>query len=162
MNKKPEITSVCCTLYIFNKVSIILKAYISHICLFWFPFNLSCKQNINLTEVFHVSPRLAFSFLPPVSLEIFIADFSSHIFIFSPIHWPTKSDYSSLFLSCTIRVHIPIETPVQDARISSWRNSHILSKSYLRSLISKTKITCIPVFCLIFSLFLVNPFHVSN
>ena len=45
------------------------------------------SQNANLTEAFHVkSPRLAFSFLPPVRFEIFTAGFSSRIFIFPLVH----------------------------------------------------------------------------
>ena len=45
------------------------------------------SRNKNLTEVFHVKPpRLAFSFLPPVRLEIFTAGFSSRIFIFALVH----------------------------------------------------------------------------
>ena len=31
-------------------------------------------------------PRLGFSFLPPVSFEIFTAGFSSRVFIFPPVH----------------------------------------------------------------------------
>ena len=98
MNKKPEITSVCCTFYKCNKISVRKPLVdISQIQLFWFPFSVSCKQNINLTEVFHVKPpRLAFSFLPPVSFEMFTAGFSSRIFIFPPVHWLKKSDCSSL------------------------------------------------------------------
>ena len=97
-NKKPGITSVNCTLYICNKVSIRMPlVVISHFQLFWFPFNVSCKQNINLTKVFHVKPSfLAFSFSPPVSFEIFTAGFSSLTFIFPSIRWLKKSDYSSL------------------------------------------------------------------
>ena len=100
MNKKPRITSACCTLYICTKISIGKPLVdISHIYLSWFPFSVSCKQNINLTEVFHVKPpRLGFSFLPPVSFEIFTESFSSWIFIFSSIHWLKKSDCSSLKL----------------------------------------------------------------
>ena len=96
-----EITSVCCTLYICNKISIRKPlVYISHIQLFWFPFNLFSKLNINLTEVFHIkSPRPAFSFLPPVSFQIFTAGFSSRIFIFPLVHWPKKSDYSGSDIS---------------------------------------------------------------
>ena len=99
MNKKPEITSVCCTLYICKNFQLYRKHFvdISHIQLFWFPLNIFCKQNINLTEGFHVkSPRLAFSFLPPVNFEIFTAGFSSRIFIFRPVHRLQKSDYSRL------------------------------------------------------------------
>ena len=45
------------------------------------------SQNANLTEAFHVkSPRLAFSFLPPVRFEIFTAGFSSRTFIFPLVH----------------------------------------------------------------------------
>ena len=45
------------------------------------------SQNANLTEAFHVkSPRLAFSFLPPVRFEISTAGFSSRIFIFPLVH----------------------------------------------------------------------------
>ena len=45
------------------------------------------SQNANLTEAFHVkSPRLAFSFLPPVRFEMFTAGFSSRIFIFPLVH----------------------------------------------------------------------------
>ena len=57
VNKKLEIASACCTLYICNKSSVRKPLVdISHIQLFWFPFNISCKQNINLTEVIHVKP----------------------------------------------------------------------------------------------------------
>ena len=96
VNKKPEITSVCGILYICNKISITKQLVdMSHVQLFWFPFNVPCKQNINLTEVFHIkSPRAAF--LPTVSFEIFTAVFSSWIFIFPPVHWLKKSDHSSL------------------------------------------------------------------
>ena len=68
---------LCCTLFICNKISIRKPIVdISYIQLFWFPCIVSCKQNINLTEVFHVKPsRLAFPFLPPVSFEIFTAGF---------------------------------------------------------------------------------------
>ena len=55
------------------------------------------NRNANLTEVFHVKPPVKlFSFLPPVSFEIFTAGFSSRIFIFPLAHWLKKSDYSSL------------------------------------------------------------------
>ena len=86
VNKKTEITSACCKLYICNKISIRKHLVgISHIQLFWFHFSVSCKQNINLNEVFHVKqPRLGFSFLPPVSFEIFTESFSSRISSFLP------------------------------------------------------------------------------
>ena len=49
------------------------------------------------TDVFHFKiPRLGFSFLPPVSLKLFSAGFSSRISIFPTIDWPLKSDYFSL------------------------------------------------------------------
>ena len=55
------------------------------------------KQTISATEAFHFKPpRLGFSFLPPVSLEIILCRFSSRISIFPTIDWPLKSDYSSL------------------------------------------------------------------
>ena len=61
VNKKPEVTSVCCTLYVCNKISFRKPLVdISHIQLFGFPFNVSCKQNINLTEVFHIKPPSSF------------------------------------------------------------------------------------------------------
>ena len=45
------------------------------------------SQNTNLTEAFHVkSPRLSFSFLPPVRFEIFTAGFASRIFVFPLVH----------------------------------------------------------------------------
>ena len=48
-------------LYICNKISIRKPLVdISHIQLFWFPFNASPKQNIDLTEVFHVKPPSRF------------------------------------------------------------------------------------------------------
>ena len=54
-NKNAEITSVYCTLYICNKISN-RKPLVdtSHIPLFRFSFNIFCKQNINLTEVFQI------------------------------------------------------------------------------------------------------------
>ena len=84
-----------CTFNICNK-TLIRKPLvnISHIQLFWFPFIVSCKQNINPTEVFHVKSPV-FSFLPPANLEIFTAGFSTRTFIFPPVHWLKKSDYSS-------------------------------------------------------------------
>ena len=98
VNKKPEITSVCCTLHICNKISIRKPLVdISHIQLFWFPFIVSCKQNIYRSQSFSCkASRLAFSFLPSISFEIFTAGFSSRIFIFPPVHWLKKSDYSSI------------------------------------------------------------------
>ena len=55
VNKKPDIIFACCTLYICNKISVGKPlVYISDIWLLWLPFNASCKQNINLTEVFYV------------------------------------------------------------------------------------------------------------
>ena len=64
MNKNPEITSVCSTLHLCNKIipySIILLS------MEWISF----KQTVSITEIFHFkNPRLGFSFLPPVSFEI--------------------------------------------------------------------------------------------
>ena len=60
VNKKPDIT-LSAGRCICNKISIRKPLIdISHIQLFWFLFIVSCKQNINLTEVFHVKPLSSF------------------------------------------------------------------------------------------------------
>ena len=52
------------------------------------------------TEVFQFkTSRLGFSFCHPQALKLFSTVFSSRISIFSPIGWPLKSDYSSLYLN---------------------------------------------------------------
>ena len=112
VNKKLVMTSVCCSLYTLIQCIILLTTHciinkilirkplldISHIQLFWFPFDASCKKKKHKSKrSFSCKvPRPAFSFLAPVSLEIFTAGFSSRIFVFPPVHWLTKSDYSSL------------------------------------------------------------------
>ena len=98
VNKKPEITSVCCTLYICNKISIRKPLVdISHIKLFWFSIQCFLQAKYKSNWSFSCKPpHLAFSFLPPVIFEIFTAAFPSRIFVFLPFHWPTKSDYSSV------------------------------------------------------------------
>ena len=83
----PEITSLCCTLYICNKISIRKSLLdVSHIQLFWFPFSVSSKQNINITEVFHIKyPVQFFHFCHPkafkYSLQVFLVGFSSFLLI---------------------------------------------------------------------------------
>ena len=71
MNEKPEIISVCSTLYVCNKIPVKKPLVdISHVQLFSFLLKVYNKQNINLTEVFHVNPPPGFSFLPHVRFEI--------------------------------------------------------------------------------------------
>ena len=74
-----EITSVCSILYLCNKYPIF--SY------FTLPGMIYFKHtNIIATDVFHFKiPCLGFLFLPPVSLEIFSAGFSSRISIFPTI-----------------------------------------------------------------------------
>ena len=97
MSKKPEISSVCCTLYICNKI--LIRSSCRHIAyaviLNSIPCSLQTKYKSNRNFSCNV-PRLTLSFLPPLSYEIFTADFSSRIFIFTPVHWQKKSDYSNL------------------------------------------------------------------
>ena len=101
MNKKLDITSACCTLYICDKISVRKSLVdISHIQLFWFPFIVAYKQNINLTEIFHLKPSVqGFHFCHPQVLELFTAGFSTRTFAFPPVHWLKKSDYSSVLLT---------------------------------------------------------------
>ena len=55
VNKKTEIISVCCPLYLCHKISIKKPLFdISHIQSFFFQFNVSYKQNTNLNKVFHL------------------------------------------------------------------------------------------------------------
>ena len=91
VNNNLEITSVCSTLYLCNK----MIPYFNHFALHGMIF---FKETISITEVFHFkTPCLGFSFLPPVSFEIFSTGISSRVSIFPPIDWPLKSDYSSLY-----------------------------------------------------------------
>ena len=64
MNKKSEIIFVCAPFHLCNKISVRKPLVgISRIQLLCFPFNVSCKQNANLNEVFHVkSPIKVFHF----------------------------------------------------------------------------------------------------
>ena len=99
VNKKPEITSVCCTSYLWNKISVRKPLFdMLHIQLFCFPLNVSCnkKQNINRTKVSHLKfPSMFFIFVTRkfkiINCRLFWSDF--HL----PT-WPLKSDYSSLSL----------------------------------------------------------------
>ena len=63
------------------------------------------------------------------------------------------------FLGRGIRIHIQILTLDENERFSSLRNSHILvKKCSFFTLISKMKVTCMVIVCVIFSLFIENTF----
>ena len=81
MNNKLDITSVCCTLYLCNKTSVkyhIFNCFDFHSVFFY-------KQNINITEVFHVKLPMSFLFatrkLWNYSLQAFIVIFSSFLLL---------------------------------------------------------------------------------
>ena len=96
VNKKPEITlpAVHCIHVIkFQLESLLSTHHIFSYFDFHSLFPVKKKSNRSFSCK---APRLAFSFLPPVRFQIFTAGFSSRIFIFPPVHWLKKSDYSSL------------------------------------------------------------------
>ena len=96
VNKKTEITSVCSTLYLCHKITI-KKNLVSHIQLFCLQFNISYKQNLNLTKIVLVKfPVQVFHFCYLSTFKLFTTDFSSRIFIFPLVDWLNKSDYFSL------------------------------------------------------------------
>ena len=67
------------------------------------------------------------------------------------------------FLSRSICMHIPILTVVQNGRIRLRKNSHILLKNVLfQAFFSEMKFTCMPNFCLIFWLFILNAIFFSS
>ena len=83
-------------------------------------FSVFYKENINLTKVFHVkSPRLRFSFLPPVSFEIvhcsfFLARFSSFVpfttLIPARIYF-FKVGYENIITICEIYSNLATKKP---------------------------------------------------
>ena len=97
VNKKPEITlpAVHCIYVIKFQLESLLSTY--HI-FSYFDFHslFPVKKYKSNRSFLCKAPRLAFSFLPLVNFEIFTAGFSSRCFIFPPVHWLKKSNYSSL------------------------------------------------------------------
>ena len=97
MKKKPEITlSAVHYIYVINfQLESLLSTY--HIFSYFDFHSLFPVKKYKSNQSFSCKAlRLAFSFLPAVSFEIFTAGFSSQILIFPPVHWLKKSDYSSL------------------------------------------------------------------
>ena len=67
------------------------------------------------------------------------------------------------FFSCGIRMHIPILTGVQNGHISRLKDSVFLAKKCsFWSFFSLMKVTCMPIACFIFRLFILSAFFFSS